>query len=137
MNLPDYVSNMREKLHDAWDIATKNLKQAQNKMKIRHDKRAKNRQFEVGEKVLALLPVPYQPLQAWYSGPYVITKKVSEVDYVIDTPDRQKSQRMCHVNMLKTYQQCFVEIADTTNSPETPSVHQYKKMTLVQYLQSW
>ena len=79
---------MREKLHDAWDITKKNLKQAQNKMKIKHDKKAKDRQFKVGEKVLALLSVPYQPLQDRYSGPYVINKKVSEVDYVIDTPDR-------------------------------------------------
>lgn len=28
---------------------------------------------------------------------------------------------MCHVNMLKACQQHFVETADTTNSPETPS----------------
>ena len=103
VNILDYISNVREKLHDAWDIARKNLKQAQNKMKIRHDKKAKDRQFKVGDKVLALLPIPYQPLQARYSGSYAISKKVSEVDYVIDTPDRQKSQRMCHVNMLKAY----------------------------------
>ena len=75
-------------MHNAWDIARKNLKQAQNKMKIRHDKKAKDRRFNVGDKVLALLPIPYQRLQAQYSGSYAISKKVSEVDYVIDTPDR-------------------------------------------------
>ena len=121
MNLLDYVSNMREKLREAWDVARRNLKQAQRKMKIWHDKKARDRQFKVGDKVLALLPIPYQPLQARYSGPYAITQKVSEVDYVIDTPDRRKSRRMCHVNMLKSYQQRSEETPDTTNHPEIPS----------------
>ena len=90
-------------------------------MKTWHDKKAKNRQFKVGEKALALLPIPYQPLQARYSGPYVIAKKVSDVDYVIDTPDRRKSQRLCHINMLKAYQQHSKETTNEANSPETPS----------------
>ena len=45
---------MREKLHKAWDGVRKNLKQAQNKMKIWHDKKAKDQQFNVGDKVLVL-----------------------------------------------------------------------------------
>ena len=122
MNLLDYVSSMKEKLHEAWDVARRNLKQqAQRKIKIWHDKKAKDRRFKVGDKVLPLLLIPYQPLQAWYSGPYAIIKKVSEVDYVIDTADQWKSQRMCHVNMLKSYQQRSEETPDTTNHPEIPS----------------
>ena len=35
----------------------------------------------------------------------MIARKVSDVDYVIDTPDRRKSQRLCHINMLKEYQE--------------------------------
>ena len=34
MNLFDYVTNMREKLREAWGDARRNLKQAQRKMKI-------------------------------------------------------------------------------------------------------
>ena len=121
MNLLDYVSDMRQRAHEAWEVARKNLKQAQIKMKTWHDKKAKNRQFKVGDKVLALLPIPYQPLQARYSGPYVITKKVSEVDYVIDTPDQRKSQRLCHINMLKAYQQPSEEMTNEANDPVTSS----------------
>ena len=32
-----------------------------------------------------------------------MTKKVSDLDYVIDTPDRHKARRLCHVNMLEKY----------------------------------
>ena len=121
MNLLDYVSDMRQRAHKAWEIARKNLTQAQSRMKTWFDKKTKNRQFNVGEKVLALLPIPYQPLQARYSGPYVITKKVSKVDYIIDTPDRRKSQRLCHINMLKAYHQRSKETTNQGDNPDTPS----------------
>ena len=87
-------------------------------MKTWFDKKTKNRQFNLGEKVLALLPIPYQPLQARYSGPYMITKKVSEVDYIIDTPDRRKSQRLCHINMLEAYHQRSKETTNQGDNPE-------------------
>ena len=44
--------------------------------------RFKKRQFKVGDEVLALLSIRNHPLHARYHGPYVIAKKVSEVDYV-------------------------------------------------------
>ena len=50
-----------------------------------------------------LLPIPQHPLQARYCGPYVVTKKIGELDYVIATPDRCKAQRLCHINMLQKY----------------------------------
>lgn len=87
INLLDYVSDMRQRVHEACEIARTNLKGAQTRIKSWYDKKAKDRQFKVGDKVLVLLPIPNQPLQAWYSGPYVIIKKVNEVDYVVDTPD--------------------------------------------------
>ena len=40
----------------------------------------------MGDEVLALLQIPNHPLQARYHDPYVIAKKVSEVDYVVNTP---------------------------------------------------
>ena len=54
MNLLDYVSDMGQRLHRAWEIARANLKQAQTRMKAWHDKKAKDRRLKVGDKVLAL-----------------------------------------------------------------------------------
>ena len=28
---------------------------------------------------------------------------MNEVDYVVNTPDRQKERRLCYINMLKPY----------------------------------
>jgi len=40
-----------------------------------------------------------------YYDPYLVSKKISDVDYVISTPDRWKTCQVCHVNMLKPYKE--------------------------------
>ena len=42
-------------------------------------------------------------MRAKFSGPYTIERKVNDLNYVVATPDRRKSKRLCHVNMLKRY----------------------------------
>ena len=87
----------------AREIAKTNLGTAQDKMKVWYDRRAKERSFEVGDEVLALIPIPGDPIRARFSGPYVVHKKLNDVDYIIKTPERRKQQRLCHVNMLKLF----------------------------------
>ena len=41
------------------------------------------------ETLFVFLPIPGSALQAKFTGPYVIEKKLSETDYVIRTPDRR------------------------------------------------
>lgn len=72
-------------------------------MKSRYDKGIENHIFKQSDKVLVFLPVPSHPLQAKYFGPYDIEKKISDLNYVICTPDQRKKKRICHINMLKKY----------------------------------
>ncbi|KAJ8034287.1 hypothetical protein HOLleu_21057 [Holothuria leucospilota] len=72
-------------------------------MKAWYDKTTVKREFKPGDKVLVFLPVSGQPLQARFQGPYVIERKVNDTDYVILTPDKRKSKRVCHINMMKRY----------------------------------
>ena len=74
-------------------------------MKTWYNQRARQRIFKAGDKVLILSPVQGQPLQARYSGPFTIEEKIHDVDYVVNTPGRCKEKRLCHVNMLKLYQE--------------------------------
>lgn len=103
VNILDYVSSFRERLHHACELARTSLSEAQIKMKTRFDKKSVARTFQPGDRVLVLLPVVGSALQAKFSGPYVVDRKVSETDYVIQTPDRKKKTRVCHLNMLKRY----------------------------------
>ena len=50
-----------------------------------------------------LLPVPQNHLQAKFFGPYTIEKKLSDLNYIVHTPGRQKQKQLCHINMLKEY----------------------------------
>jgi len=35
--------------------------------------------------------------------PYVVEQQLGPIDYVVSTPDRRKTKRVCHVNLLKAY----------------------------------
>ena len=103
LNLLQYVSDFKNRLSKACEAARSNLKSAQTKMKSHYDENALDINVEPGDKVLALLPIPGRPLQARYYGPYTVHKKLSDVNYIVNTPGRRKQNQLCHINMLKKY----------------------------------
>ncbi len=103
LNLLQYVIDFKEKLQKVRDIATKNLKDTQDSMTTRYNQESIQRSFVPGDKVLVLLPVTGKPLQAKFHGPYLVEKKIGELNYLVRTPDRRKETQLCHVNMLKSY----------------------------------
>ncbi len=76
-NLLDYVSEFKYRLYKACGLAHKNLKETPDKMKTWYDKksREREREFNVGDRMLVLLLIPGEPLRAKFSGPYIIDKK--------------------------------------------------------------
>ena len=103
INLLQYVSDFRSKLFRACELARANLSLSQKSMKERYDVDAVERSFKPGQKVLAMLPVPGNPLRSRFFGPYEIQKKLNDLNYIVVTPDRRKQTQLCHVNMLKPY----------------------------------
>ena len=103
LNLLQYVSDFRNRLSRACEVARSNLKTSQRKMKTRYHNHVIDRKFKPGDKVLALLPIPGRSLQARYFGPYTIDKKTSDLNYIINTQGRHKNKQLCHVNILKEY----------------------------------
>lgn len=102
-NLIDYVNGFRLKLYRAGELAKEKLKCSQKKMKLRYDRQAELREFTPGDRVLALLPLVSSPFQAKYCGPFNVLRKVSDLNYLIETPGYRKSSKLCHVNLLKCY----------------------------------
>ncbi|KAL2095743.1 hypothetical protein ACEWY4_007891 [Coilia grayii] len=84
-------------------VDCENLSKAQKKMKRLYDRRAVERVFNTGDQVLALLPVPGSPFCAKFSGPYIVVRQVTDLDYLLSTPDRRRATQLCHVNILKPY----------------------------------
>lgn len=112
-NVLEYVSSFRERLHNACACAQKALSSAQDKMKRHFDRKSVSRSFQVGDKVLVLLPVVGSALQAKFSGPYEVLSKLSETDYAIHTPERRRKSRVCHINMLKPYVSRDAEVVES------------------------
>ncbi|XP_065917657.1 uncharacterized protein [Dysidea avara] len=103
VNLLEYVTTFKTRLFEAGELAKKNLSRVQTRMKVWYVRKARERVFDVGDKVLVLLPIVGNPLQARYHGPYTVERRVNDVDYVVSTPDRRKERQLCHINVLKEY----------------------------------
>lgn len=69
------VNSFRYRLCAAGEMAKRNLTSAQGKMKTLFDRRPEYREFEVGDQVLALLPIVGSPFVARFMGPYKVSKK--------------------------------------------------------------
>ena len=70
VSLLEYVTTFKTRLMEAGELARKNLHQGQARMKVWYDQKARERTFDVGDKVLVLLQIAGNPLQAKYHGPY-------------------------------------------------------------------
>lgn len=66
-----------------------------------YDRNARNGSFEVGDKVLVLLPSSTKTLLAHWKGPFPVVEKVSPVDYKVRHDNGVT--KVYHVNMLKRW----------------------------------
>ena len=103
LNLLQYVSDFCTKLTLVCYLAQHNLKSSQKFMKDRCDKYTTERAFKPVDKVLVLIFIPGRPLQARYFGPCVVEKKLCDLNYVVETQDRRKSNQLYDVNNVKQY----------------------------------
>ena len=102
-SLLEYVSRFQTRLQETCELAQKRLKTVQSEMKGRYDRNTVHRNFQTGDKVLVLLPLSGHPLKAQFHGPYEIIWRVSDLDYILRTPDRRKKIQLCHVNVIRSY----------------------------------
>ena len=95
-----YVIELRERLEQTCQLARDNLKKVQFKQKTYYDKRARSRKFDVGDKVLLLLPTESNKLLLQWKGPYEVVEIVNRMDYKVDVDGVVGTY---HANMLKQY----------------------------------
>ena len=103
VTVAQYLNSLKSRLSHVRKLAQNNLMKSQQKMKARYDTKAIVRRFVSGDKVLLFLPIPGNPLKSKFTGPYVVSHKLSDVNYVVFTPDRRKDTQLVHVNLMKPY----------------------------------
>ena len=109
-----YVIDLQNRLEATTKLAQEELRKNPIKNKQLYDRKAKRREFKVGDKVLVLLLTSSNKLLMHWRGPYTITKQVAGNNYKINTKNKFK---MYHANMLKPY---FARSEDSSkdNNPE-------------------
>lgn len=95
-----YVFELREKLEETCKLAHENLRKAQGRYKFYYDRKAKDKKFKVGDKVLLLLPTTHNKLLLQWKGPYPVVERKGQMDYIVDMNGKHK---IFHANMLKRY----------------------------------
>ncbi|XP_052713999.1 uncharacterized protein LOC128187632 [Crassostrea angulata] len=96
-----YLLETRERLKECTELAKEKEKVEKHKQKVYYDRKARTRQYEVGDKVLVLLPSNTSKLLAQWKGPFEITEKVGNVDYRVKV--KRNKETVFHVNMLKKW----------------------------------
>ena len=98
-----YVLSIQERLVKMAELVKDNMEKAQETQKKWYDLNARERSFEVGEKVLVLLLTSTYKLLVQWQGPYDVVKKINKVIYEVEMQNKRKRLRRIHINMLRTW----------------------------------
>ncbi len=98
-----YVLDLWAKLHTLGRLSMENLLQAQDRQMRLYNRGTRLRQFTPGDKVLVLLPTSSSKLLAKWQGPFVVTRRVGELDYEVKRTDRGDACQIYHLNLLKRW----------------------------------
>lgn len=117
-NLLEYVSSVKEKLEWSQQFASEMRDASKSKSKTWYDKHARDRSFQVGEKVLLLMPNSTKKFLARWDGPYEVISKVNEVNYQIRIHGGKRGSRTYHVNLLRKWEEPTNVAYMATPSPD-------------------
>ena len=81
-------------------LVKENWKESQGRYKHYFDKKAKQKNVKIGDKVLVLLPTKNNKLVMQWKGPYAVVGEPYNNDFQIVMG---KKKRTYHINMLKQY----------------------------------
>ncbi|GFY01997.1 retrovirus-related Pol polyprotein from transposon 17.6 [Trichonephila clavipes] len=100
----DYVFELINRMKRCQELAILHTEDAKQKQKLWYDRRTVKRQFQLGELVLVIAPSRPNKLFVQWVGPGEIVQQLSETNYVVKFPEKDKTH-VYHVNMLKPYHQ--------------------------------
>ncbi len=114
--------DLRAKLHTLGRLSMENLLQAQDRQNRLYNRGTRERQFTPGEKVLVLLPTSSLKLLAKWQGPFVVTRRVGDLNYEVKRTDRGDSCQIYHLNLLKPWNEVTsVDLALTRTQEKSGS----------------
>ena len=116
-----YVVDLRERLESTCRMAHDELVKSGRKYAKYYNRGTRSRKFDVGDRVLVLLPTSRNKLLVQWKGPYEVKQVKGEMDYRIDMGGKL---RIFHANMLKSFVERPRQTALGTNSAAISSSDQ-------------
>ena len=95
--------DVRERLEKKYKLAQDNVRKLDIKQNAFYDKHARSRKFDVGDKVLLLLPSESNKDLLQWNGPYEVLEVVNAMNYKINVRGVVNTYP---ANMLKLYVEC-------------------------------
>ena len=89
---------MKDRLETVLEIARKDLEKSAHKYKTYYDRKARNRKFDINDRVLVLLPTDGNKLLMRWKGLYEVVERLGKCDYKLVVDGKMKT---FHVNLLK------------------------------------
>ena len=103
----DHVDTIRSRMQHAHDIARKHLGEAAKRRKDTYDTSTAFRNYHVGSVVWCLnetrKPGVTHKLEHLYEGPFLVTSKLSDINFVLQL-DKRGTERVVHHDKIKPYE---------------------------------
>ena len=88
----DYVWELRERLEDAYEVATEHLRLSANRQKRYYNVKANEQLYKVGDLVWAMNKVRKKgrcpKMQMRWIGPLVVVKRLNDVTYMVKVSEK-------------------------------------------------
>ena len=98
IDMAEHIQVMRANMELVREVAYHKETKEKESQKTQHDKKAVERVFNVGDFVWKS-----NKLISEWQGPFIITQKLTEVTYKVDTGTARKQFKMFHVNAMKQW----------------------------------
>jgi hypothetical protein len=92
---------MRERMTAIWPVVREHMEKAQRAQAQVYNRGAQPWEFQVGDRVLALIPMAESKFLATWHRPYEVIEKLGPVNYRVWQPGRWKPQQIYHVNLAR------------------------------------
>ena len=99
----EHIERLQRRARKIWPLVREHMERAQRDQSRVYNRGAVVREFQVGEKVLVLVPSSECKFLARWQGPYEIVGKVGPVNYKVQQVGRRKEHQIYHVNILKKW----------------------------------
>jgi hypothetical protein len=105
----EYLRELERKLQIASDYASEHATREQDRYTHAYNLRSRDKSFQVGERVIYLMPSSAHKLTRTWLGPGVIVQRNSPYSYIVELDGKQQ---WCHANNLRKYHERVIEAAN-------------------------